>query len=159
MAPQEQDYEHNVDLVCEGGGVRGIGLAGAYSVLEERGRAAESCRHLGGRDHGGFDRSRLLVCRAEEHHLRPRLPPVRGQGLGEPDPGDRALAIRIEEGVYRGDDFLQWIRGLLADKCIHTFADLRTGWDDPKDWSRLQVIASDINSRQLLVLRAAAGSC
>jgi len=30
--------EHNaVDLVCEGGGVKGIGLAGAYSVLEEHG--------------------------------------------------------------------------------------------------------------------------
>ena len=30
----------SVDLVCEGGGVKGIGLAGAYSLLEERGYVA-----------------------------------------------------------------------------------------------------------------------
>jgi predicted acylesterase/phospholipase RssA len=28
------------DMVCEGGGVKGIGLAGAYSVLEEQGYGA-----------------------------------------------------------------------------------------------------------------------
>ena len=31
------EYEYFVDLVCEGGGVKGIGLAGAFSLLEERG--------------------------------------------------------------------------------------------------------------------------
>src|SRR6059036_2616986 len=31
------DVESFVDLVCEGGGVKGIGLAGAYSMLEEQG--------------------------------------------------------------------------------------------------------------------------
>ena len=35
MAVSEEQLA--VDLVCEGGGVKGIGLAGAYSVLEERG--------------------------------------------------------------------------------------------------------------------------
>ena len=32
-----QRRESNVDLVFEGGGLKGIGLVGAYSVLEERG--------------------------------------------------------------------------------------------------------------------------
>ena len=31
----ERKHEHRLDLVLEGGGVKGIGLAGAYSVLEE----------------------------------------------------------------------------------------------------------------------------
>ena len=31
------EYEYFVDRVCEGGGVKGIGLAGAFSLLEERG--------------------------------------------------------------------------------------------------------------------------
>src|SRR5207248_4098984 len=35
VARWEQDKR--VDLVCQGGGVRGIGLVGAYSVLEARG--------------------------------------------------------------------------------------------------------------------------
>ena len=34
---QEPRFEHYVDLVCEGGGVKGIGLAGAYSALEQAG--------------------------------------------------------------------------------------------------------------------------
>src|SRR5919202_4371452 len=30
-------HDHYVDLVLEGGGVKGIGLTGAFAVLEERG--------------------------------------------------------------------------------------------------------------------------
>ena len=49
---QDPRYEHNVDLVCEGGGVKGIGLAGAYAALEQSGiRAPERRPHLGPRDH------------------------------------------------------------------------------------------------------------
>jgi predicted acylesterase/phospholipase RssA len=39
--------ELNADLVLEGGGVKGIALAGAVSVLEERGREA-AARFLDG---------------------------------------------------------------------------------------------------------------
>ena len=31
----EELYRNYCDLVCEGGGVKGVGLAGAFSVLEE----------------------------------------------------------------------------------------------------------------------------
>jgi len=31
-----QEHRNHCDLVCEGGGVKGIGLAGAFSVLEEQ---------------------------------------------------------------------------------------------------------------------------
>jgi len=31
-----QEHRNYCDLVCEGGGVKGIGLAGAFSVLEEQ---------------------------------------------------------------------------------------------------------------------------
>ena len=60
--------------------------------------------------------------------------------------------ILFNEGVYKGEVFLEWIRALLAAKGVHTFADLRTDSDDPKYRSKLQVIASDISARQLLVL-------
>ena len=36
-SPTHQPTERRVDLVFEGGGVKGICLVGAYSVLEERG--------------------------------------------------------------------------------------------------------------------------
>jgi predicted acylesterase/phospholipase RssA len=32
-----EGHERDVDLVFEGGGLKGIALVGAYSVLEERG--------------------------------------------------------------------------------------------------------------------------
>jgi NTE family protein len=154
VAAQAQDYEHYIDLVSEGGGVKGIGLAGAYSVLEERGYKPQN---LAGTSAGaitaaliaaGYSSAELKSIifdldfrRFEDEGWENRIP-----GIGIP------LAILIEEGVYKGDDFLHWMRALLADKGIHTFADLRTPWDDPKYRSRLQVIASDISSRKLLVL-------
>ena len=35
--PVVEERTKNIDLVFEGGGLKGIALAGAYSVLEERG--------------------------------------------------------------------------------------------------------------------------
>ena len=54
------EYENFVDLVCEGGGVKGIGLAGAYPAARgARLQATERRRHLGRRDHRCADRRRL----------------------------------------------------------------------------------------------------
>ena len=63
----------------------------------------------------------------------------------------------MTNGIYKGDEFLRWMRGLLAAKGITTFADLSTDSDDPKYRSRLQVIASDLTSRRLLILPRDAG--
>jgi NTE family protein len=148
------EYQHYVDLVCEGGGVKGIGLAGAFSVLEERGYTPQN---VAGTSAGaitaaliaaGYSSSELKEVifgldfrRFEDKDWEDRIPVV-----------GRALSIMVEEGVYKGDDFLHWIRELLAAKDIHTFADLKTDWVDPKYSSRLQVIASDVTARKLLVL-------
>src|SRR5437588_2124801 len=148
------DYEHNVDLVCEGGGVKGIGLAGAYSVLDERGYKPQN---VAGTSAGaitaaliaaGYSSAELKEVvfgldfrRFEDKSWEDHIPVI-----GTP------LSILIEEGIFKGDEFLTWMRGLLAAKNVHTFADLKTEFTDPKYTSRLQVIASDVTSRQLLVL-------
>jgi|RhiMetdeSRZDD1v2_1073273.scaffolds.fasta_scaffold410513_2 NTE family protein len=148
------EHDHNVDLVCEGGGVKGIGLAGAWSVLEQEGYKPQN---VAGTSAGaitaaliaaGYSSAELREIifgldfrRFEDRGWENRIP-----GAGIP------LSILIEEGVFKGDEFLEWMRGLLAAKNVHTFADLKTEWDDPKYRSRLQVIASDVSSRQLLVL-------
>ena len=148
------DYEHNVDLVCEGGGVKGIGLAGAYAVLDERGYKPQN---VAGTSAGaitaaliaaGYSSAELKEIifgldyrRFEDKSWEDHIPV-----LGTP------LSILIEEGIYKGDEFLAWMRGLLAAKNVHTFADLKTEFTDPKYTSRLQVIASDVTARQLLVL-------
>jgi len=151
--------DHRADLVCEGGGMKGIGLAGAYSILEEQGWEIQN---VAGTSAGaitaaaiaaGYSSNELHEImfgldfrRFEDKSWQDRIPLV-----GKP------LSVLVENGIYKGDDFLSWIRDLLAAKGIRTFADLRTDSDDPKYSSRLQVIASDLSSRRLLVLPHDAG--
>jgi NTE family protein len=151
--------DKKVDLVCEGGGVKGIGLAGAYAVLEEEGWQPQN---VAGTSAGaitaaliaaGYTSAELKEIifgldfrRFEDKSWEDHIPM-----LGKP------LSIVIENGIYKGDDFLNWIRELLAAKGIRTFADLKTEWVDAKYSSRLQVIASDVTARRLLVLPRDAG--
>jgi NTE family protein len=146
--------DKRVDLVCEGGGVKGIGLAGAYSVLEEEGWQPQN---IAGTSAGaitaaliaaGYTSAELKEIifgldfrRFEDKSWEDRIPLV-----------GRPLSILVENGIYKGDDFLDWMRELLAAKGIRTFADLKTEWVDPKYSSRLQAIASDVTGRRLLVL-------
>ena len=44
----------------------------------------------------------------------------------------KGLSVLLEEGVFKGDAFLNWMRELLADKGVHTFGDLKTEWTDAK---------------------------
>jgi NTE family protein len=140
--------------VCEGGGVKGIGLAGAYSVLEERGWRPQN---VAGTSAGaitaaliaaGYTASELreIVFGLDFRRFEDRTWLDRIPFIGTP------LSILISNGIYKGDAFLDWMRGLLAAKGVRTFGDLRTAWVDPKYASRLQVIASDVTSRRLLVL-------
>lgn len=149
-----REENHRVDLVCEGGGVKGVGLAGAYSVLEEQrwqpqnvaGTSAGAI--TAGLIAAGYSAAELseIVFGIDFRRFQDRTWQTRIPAVGKP------LSILIANGIYKGDVFIEWMRGLLADKGIHTFADLRTESDDPKYSSRLQVIASDVSSRRLLIL-------
>jgi NTE family protein len=72
---------------------------------------------------------------------------------------DRSLSMLLDLGLYEGDRFLEWIGELLAAKGVRTFGDLvhPDYADDPKFRSRLQVIASDVTTHELLVLPRDAG--
>jgi NTE family protein len=151
--------DHRVDLVCEGGGMKGIGLAGAFATLEEKGWKPQN---VAGTSAGAItaaviaagysaDELREITFGLDFHRFEDKSWQDRIPLVGKP------LSVLIENGIYRGDEFLGWIRELLAAKGIRTFADLRTDFDDPKYTSRLQVIASDLTSRRLLVLPRDAG--
>jgi NTE family protein len=153
------DYSHFVDLVCEGGGVKGIGLAGAHAVLEERGFVPQN---VAGTSAGAITAAliaagytaaeiREIVFGLDFRQFEDETWIDRIPVIGKP------LNVLLETGVFEGERFLEWMRGLLAAKGIHTFADLHTEWTDPKYRSRLQVIASDVTARQLLVLPRDAG--
>ena len=152
-------HELNADLVCEGGGVKGIGLAGAFSVLEERGYKAQN---VAGTSAGAITAALIAAgyTAAEVKEIVFGLDFRQFEDKGWEDRipvAGRPLSLLLDQGIYEGEQFLQWMRGLLEGKGVRTFADLHTDFDDPKYRSRLQVIASDVSARRLLVLPRDAG--
>jgi NTE family protein len=147
-----------VDLVLEGGGVKGIGLVGALSVLEERGMTfarvagASAGAIVGSLVAGGMAAVQLQELMASLDYTRfrddTRLDhvPVLGKGL----------SLWIEHGIYAGDYFHGWIREQLEGLGIRTFKDLYRadpGSSLPVDEQyKLVVMASDVSRGRLLRL-------
>ena len=147
--------ESFADLVFEGGGVKGIGLAGAYSALRERGiepkrvagtSAGAITAALVAAGYSAQELDAILLevpfTRFKDEAWEDRVPLV-----GHP------LSVLLQRGIYEGGFFREWMRELLAAKGIRTFSQLA----DPeatelKDRYRLKVIVSDVTHRRLLVL-------
>lgn len=144
------------DLVCEGGGVRGIGLVGAVDALVQAGyrfpRVAGSSAGaivaslVAALQVAGEPLDRLAdIMRAIDYrkfldrNLIGRVPLIGG-----------ALSLLTTDGVYRGAYLEQLLAGLLGDLGVRTFGDLRTG-EEPEQfaWS-LVVTASDLSRRRLV---------
>lgn len=160
MAEQQNRTPHlqqqYVDLVFEGGGVRGIALAGALAVLEEHGYLPQN---LAGTSAGaivatlraaGYQGEELRRIIASEQYARllqtdwlDRLPLI-----GAP------LSILLHLGIYQGDVFFEDMSRLLAAKGVRTFGDLvhPAYASEPRYRYKVQVIASDVTAHRLLLL-------
>jgi len=157
----EADYRHYCDLVCEGGGVKGIGLAGAYSMLEERGFHPQN---VAGTSAGAITAA-LIACGYSAAELKDVIFGMDFLRFRDTAWEDRiplvgkGASIFKDLGIYEGEYFESWIGELLKAKGVNTFADLATSeyGDDPRYGYRLQVIASDVTSHRLLVLPRDAG--
>lgn len=145
-----------INLVFEGGGVKGVGLIGALAVLEERGFRV---RHVAGASAGAI----VAVLLAAGYSAGELL--TVAQTMGFKDLRDRDWVDRIpilgapisifkDHGIYEGDRLVEWMRSLLAERGIHTFRDLETRSSDTRPVFRhiAQVIVSDLTERSLLVL-------
>ncbi len=148
--------EKRVDLVFEGGGVKGIGLAGAVETLERSGYVPQN---LAGTSAGAISAALLAAgySAAELKEIVIGLDYRQFEDRGWEDRvplAGRSLSMLLDLGLYEGDRFLEWIRELLERKGVRTFADLvhPEFADDPRFRSRLQVIASDVTTHELLVL-------
>jgi len=147
--------EQFADLVFEGGGVKGIGLAGAYAALRERGVVP---KRVAGTSAGaitaalvaaGYDASELdgilqnvPFARFKDEAWEDKLP-LAGHGA----------SVLVELGIYEGKYFEAWLRGLLEAKGIRTFGQLADDAAETlKDRYKLKVIVSDVTHRRLLVL-------
>jgi NTE family protein len=145
-----------VDLVLEGGGMKGIGLVGALEVLTERGYEFEN---VAGTSAGAIAAT-LLAAGYTPGELRGILEGLDFKQFEDETWEDRIpgagplLSILREEGLYKGDRFVEWMRELLDAKGKHRFGDLvhPDHEDDPRYRYRVQVIASDITGRAMLRL-------
>ena len=157
----EELYRNYCDLVCEGGGVKGVGLAGAYSVLEEHDFHPQN---VAGTSAGAITAA-LIAAGYNAAELKDVIFGMdflkfRDTAWEDKIPlAGKGVSIVKDLGIYEGRYFEDWIGELLKAKGAETFAALATDeyGDDPRYRYRLQVIASDTTSHRLLVLPRDAG--
>ncbi|WP_018330611.1 patatin-like phospholipase family protein [Actinomycetospora chiangmaiensis] len=147
-----------IDLVLQGGGVKGIALVGAVDRLLER----FEVRRVGGTSAGAIVAA-LIAAGYSREELREAMGELRYDRVPDPVlpvPVLGALAgLVTTSGLYRGDYIRDWVAGKLAAKGVRTFADLVLAPDDLGDpflrgdrGYRLVVTATDITRGQGLRL-------
>ena len=108
-----------MDLVFEGGGVKGIGLVGAFSVLKERGYESQN---MAGASAGAivaaliaavYDAGELKEIVANLNYDR-----FRDEAVEDRLPMGKPLSILKDLGIYEGEAFKGWMRGLLEAKRV-----------------------------------------
>ena len=147
----------SVDLVFEGGGVKGIGLAGAFAVLDEQGYTPHC---VAGTSAGAITAALVAAGYSGSELQDVVLHQMKFSQFADPHPVDhlgvpgQGIAILRERGINKGDFFLGWMRDMLAAKQVKTFGDLVNTDVEDGDPARykLQVIASDVTERRMLVL-------
>lgn len=158
MSEQNAPAAHGryLDLVCEGGGVKGIGLVGAYSVLEEHGYQVQN---LAGTSAGAIV-STLLAAGYNAAELREIILNLDFSKIRDTAWEDRIpvvgtpLGILLDLGIHEGKYFQQLMTELLAAKGVRTFRDLIHPQfaGEPQYRYKVRVTASDITGRCLLAL-------
>ncbi len=143
------------DLVLEGGGVKGIGLVGALSVLEERGYRIE---RVAGTSAGAIVGA-LVAAQYSAVELKSLMETVdytrfRDTGLLDRVPlVGKVLSLLVEKGMYEGKYLKSWLHECLVDKGIRTFGDMKR--NDPESslpaaqQYALVVMVSDISQGRL----------
>lgn len=135
-----------INAVFEGGGVKGISLAGAVEATE---RAGLTFKRVAGTSSGsivasllaagyeGKEMCRIIQATSFASFLKRGF--IYNTALVGP-----ALRVLLKKGLYSGEALESWMRALLLKKGIVTFRDLPSG--------KLSIIASDITNGRILVL-------
>jgi NTE family protein len=142
----EGRVEMKINAVFEGGGVKGIALAGAVSAAMDQGF---SFRQVAGTSSGsiiaaflaagyhGEEMKKMILQTPFESFLQ-RSWIFNTKGLGP------AVRLLLKKGLYSGEALENWVNQLLLAKGIRTFGDLNP--------NQLRIVASDISQGRLLVL-------
>ncbi len=150
----------DADLVLEGGGVKGIALAGAISVLDERGyrfrkvAGTSAGSIVGALVAAGASGTRLHELMSDIEYHRVEDPPWYA---GRRNPLGIAARVLLHQGWCRGDYLRSWLTDALAEFGVRTFEQLPLddpGADpalrrDPERAYRFVAMASDLTHRRL----------
>jgi NTE family protein len=150
------EQERRLDGVFEGGGVKGIGLVGALSVIEAQGYHFVN---LAGTSAGAVVAA-LLAAGYQAGEIRQILLDLDFTRLLDTSLLGRIpflgplLNVVFHLGLYRGDYFLKQMRELLAAKGVRTFRDLILAEfaDDVRYRFKVRVVASDLTRGRMIVL-------
>jgi NTE family protein len=144
------------DIVLEGGGVKGIGLVGAISVLEEHGY---EFHRIAGTSAGAIVGA-LVAAQIPAAELQTIMWAVDYNKFQDAalfsrfGPIGKGIEVLFHDGIYKGQYLLDWLTAELAKVGKRTFADLRL--DDPgaspdlQHTYRLVVMASDLSAGRLV---------
>jgi NTE family protein len=139
-APRDYPFEN---LVLQGGGVVGIAYAGALEALEQQG-ILPRIRRVAGTSAGAITAA-LVALRYSPAEIRSILADLdfrRFKDAGGKLHGAEQLLRNF--GIYRGEAFRDWLRGVIARKAGDpglTFAGLRAN----PAFADLHVVATDLN--------------
>jgi NTE family protein len=151
----------NLDLALGGGGVRGIALVGALSVLEEAGYRFQ---RVAGTSAGALVGALVAagMPTASLHRAMGELDYRRfldhgGQRLGRVPVLGPGLSLLVGHGLHPGSYLGEWLGGQLERLGVRTFGDLRINDDAatglaPSRRYRLVVTALDVSRRRLVRL-------
>ena len=142
------------NAVFEGGGVKGIGIAGALMIAEKR----YDWVYVAGTSAGAIIAA-LVAAGYKAEEIRDLVFDIDYKKCmdgtvfyGVPLAGP-VLSVLLEMGLFRGDYLEDWMREKLAAKGVRTFRDLVVKTNYHNDYRyRLRLIASDITLGQMLVL-------
>ncbi len=147
----------DTDLVLEGGGVKGAGLAGAVAELS----GCYDFHRIAGTSAGAIVAALVaagLESSLEELTVETDFATFLDRGTCGSWLGlvGQSLDVLLREGIYRGRTLHQWIERQLADAGVRTFGDLRLPGADARTPVEhrygLVVIVSDVSRGRMLRL-------
>lgn len=153
----------SVDLVLEGGGVKGIGLLGAVLTLSDAGYHFE---RIAGTSAGAIGAALVAAYQGagrDLHELEAEMRQVDYAKFADGSlvqrlagPVGDGIELLLHDGMHSGDYLTKWLEPLLAKVGVRTFADLARHDDQdslgPDEQYSLVVHTSDLSRHTLVRL-------
>jgi NTE family protein len=152
-----QSQEKHIDLVLEGGGVKGIAFVGALRALDEGGY---TFRRIAGTSAGAMIGA-LIAAGYSPRELEVLIRDLSYRRFADESfldklgPFGKSLSLLFEKGIYEGRFTRELISRLLAAKGVRTFGDLRhrsPASSNIEAQYRLVVLVTDISRGRLVRL-------